>query len=1162
MGFLSTPSEVIGNILQAVAFSGSNGVSTEDLWSICADKLNQNSIDLFTKQIVWKWLFFNPQVTGALFIWKDGSSIIPDIDYQQFSESQINEESLRIYPSQETQWRFLTGTEFSKKLKSQLGDYPFQLLCEIAKHGKNGAFASDLGKLTGQDPRSLTTRLKKLEEMKFISRVSAYNSASNQHTSLCKHVSFIEQDTDLASLEFSDNLNYSRDATKLRDIIFQKLKQAPGGLRGLNDLKHELKLGVNRSTAKFFRGVVESLCKKGYLEKVMVKSTSPQVKAEPTEITEMSDLSADTTTMVYCIKLIKDVTNATDQIDIDEMFEAIDELEDSENQTKIPSINDFFPITTQIYDHISKSSGPNSMELVLKMSGAPDYRPYTKLLDSISTLEEKKSNSKLKVPYEGISITRNYDFEGKFKFYRYFTTKSDKIIDNSPIKQTNKTLQSLNKRLNSSIGKFKEDTLFSNKRKLGDVVGHSRSRPASAPVKRQKTFAKSESPMSEDKMVIEPPQDFVEKKRASTNKLNFSLKSSKRQAALLELIKESGGVIFTSANLLRSLDTKLGSKTSTDMKTLVRDIAVLVHTRIVESRDIQTVRSGQNITRRLLILLDPESRPSELEIEAVIKACEADDGRKFHPSVIERRVIEADVTLVSSPTLTKRRLGTLTTSQRTRRPRSNSTKDGLKSINKEVSDDSKEEVAANPLSTYVGSRFKGRRAITRKELKGDNDNESGGSTTRKRSITLTNKDTSNLFKLVVISRAFRKLIDFNHLSTLFPQLQSLDLKQRWTATRKKIGGQVVVLRAIERFEVMVKKSIEQGKVKLEHLQEPIDFEFFLKLWEKSGSFRLGDILNSLAYNLADNYGNYDVIDSKNTSMVLFDQLENNSMKQKEQISANHPFYQRSDLAGGNADKNVDEIQTFVRAVCLTDQQNFNASAIANILTEYQEDDIQNVLKKMIRDREIIYNGQGDKMFALTDRFDSSLVSLSSVPHLLKEASKFSEVCMSLFPDKKAILLSQGVNSSHMMSLLNSVSLFEMSLVHVNKPYKFYGYESRLIDKAKLDCGIIVKQGEEIESQKFDLQKVHVPTGRACSRVWLDLDGNINSDLWVRIVVSVIYYILFRPGIVELDLFDKFRPVLSYDETKQVLQWLEDSQCLTRGDHNDLWIRNRWYSIVG
>lgn len=1195
MGFNCTPSDLVEYVLRKLAFSGNNGLSLNELWQVCSEKL-VTPVDEFEKQIIWQWLFHSHMGHNNLFIWQNDKQVHTGKNYSEFLGGLINEESVRIFPTSENQWKYLMGQDYSKKLNSQLGDYPFQLLCEIGKAGPKGIFASDLSKVTNQDPRSLTVRLKKLEDLNLINKINVYNLVNKQHTNLCVHKCFQNAEIDFSLLEFSDDIKYSRDAERLRSLIMQKIKQAPNELRSLGDLKHELSLGNNRSIAKFFRGIVESLCKKGYLEKVRVQASDD-----------------DPSNLIYCVKLLRDMPNAndmnndniTDILNQNDDNDKMDQDENSENKNSVivPKLNDFFPISTQLYHNICTLRDASSMDICRILGGNSGLRPLVRFLETITTYvidnNKKKLIKSYEDPYEGLVISRTYDFEGKFKFYRYSGETNSEITDNTlsnlAMKEprSSQELSQLNKKLFTSLGKIPQGSLLSNKRKPKEPTPPRRTnkkRKTTMPNKKKtedsahdipddvkKNFETNELArlvkveLGAKQITVNPPENFQKEKKRITNPQNASnasIKSIKRREELLKIIKESGGVTFTSAHLRRLLDKRLGNSTLTDMKTIVRDIVMLVHENVIEARDIKTMRTGQNITRKLLILLDPALKPSEAKIEETQRICETDDNKVPITPGTDRRIIRADVALYSTPPAKGRLDGlhssTIDSKNRKARVKNEPSEDKQK--NKSKKSDKKKRAmqdiftnidkTQNPLTALVGSRFRGRK-IPRKK-----DSGTGNETTtqrKSRTSPLTETEMIKLFKLVVISRSFKKMIDFEHLSNFFENMDGKELKQKWTSTRRKIGGLNVVSKSMDLFEEFVDRQIESGNIGLVHFQEPMDFSYFLDLWDASAWSSSDELTNDLYYHLKDNYEYYSLSRTDEVPPLLLEQLEKNSMKQKEVIISHLSFYESS-VKLIIVDEVVEQIKTSIKAICATDETNFSSDVVRNILSTYGNEKVQEVITQMMREREVSFTGMegANKSFSLTEKFESALLPLNSVPQIFHEARIFFESSVELFSQSKAVLLSQGIKSGHMIPLLNGISNNSMNLIHVIKPFKFNGYESRLIDKSKVDCDLITYG--EVDFGK--IKQIPVPTGKASSRIWLDLDGNINRDVWIRIIVSLLWYIAFRPGVQKHFLYHKFNSVLSLADLNLVLEWLKESNCLQEGDFNDYRVYDAWFTIIG
>lgn len=1201
--FSCSPSELISHVLQGLAFSGNSGISLDELWSLCAQKLKSKEIDIFYKSIIWKWLFFNPRHKDALFIWHDNKTIRPDEELEEFLSHHINPQNLRVYPSSETQWVYLTGQEFSKKAMALLGEYPFQLLCEIAKRGAQGIFANDLSKATNQDPRSLTVRLKKLEDLKLIYKINMFNKAISQHTSLCIHTSFENKEIDFDSLHFNDGLNHSRDANKLKEVIIHKLKSAPNGLRSMSDLQQELNLAGSTSLKKFFRRIIDTLRVKGCVDKVMVRTTgsseAPQIKVENIQDTAIENADNDqlkNKPLVYCIRYLKDLNSS--EVDLSNNINSNDNTNDEEeDQDTIPKLNTIFHPTVQLFDQICQASLPaSSAELCKSITGCSEYRPFVRQLDTITTYV--KENNKVKAlqkikqyPFDGISITRSFDSEGKFKFYRYEGERGT-VVDNFKSSASHDTIEKLNKKLFVSVGKPKNDSLLTGKRKAESKTSTAK-RPkretrldTSMIVDDESTSnmdSRTSSPVPETKKQNTPvaqqaqlPLNFFGKTKTKAKSTGdqarqvfSSAKSIKRREELIAHLKENGGVIYTSVGVLRELDRRLGLNTNTDMKTLIRDIAILVDSGTLEARDFKTIRTGQEINRKLLILQDPEFKPSDEKIREVAALGEKPEAPKFVGAYqTSLNIIEADVKIYTTKPAKKTRLGTLDTSgkkapKKTKvRISAEHTGDGkvrMGSATRPADDAVKEEEEErkDPLSAFVSGRFKGKKREKKTKANGD----SVTSTSRQRILELDADDMSTLFKLVVISRTFRKTIDFDRLAELFPGFNGKSLKQKWTSLRRKIGGQEVVLRSIEKFENIVKKGIEEGLVKLSDLKEPMDYSFFLDVWDQLDNSKMADAENTLLYDLASNYKNYNVQVTNEPLVPLCDLIENNSSRQKEIIASRYVFFENNSKQLIDGDKEIGAIQTCLRSICLTSKENFSTSAVKNILLAFGDAKVHAVLTGMMRDKEIDFFGEGEseRSFLLTDKFDYSLAPKHKVSVLFNDASKLLTNLQLIQEGSRALVLSQGVHNGHMICLLNAISNNEIDLIHVDKTYKLVGYESRLIDKAKLDCDMVIKSTTDIED---NISKVKVPTGKAGSHVWIDLKGNILTEVWGRIITSVIWFILYRPGIQRLNIYRQFKAVMSIQDVDEVLKWLNESNSVSKGDYDDYWVNDKWYTITG
>ncbi|CAH6720780.1 transcription factor tau 138 kDa subunit [[Candida] jaroonii] len=1149
MVFSCTPIELLSFLLEKLAFSGNNGITMNELWGLCDEKLN-SKIDNFEKQIIWNWLFFD-KYSNSLFIWNNSQKVSPTENYEEFLLKQVNDENLiRVFATSDTQWDYLVGKDVTEQMKSQLGKHPYELLCAVAQAGPSGVISANLHKLTGQDPRSLTPRLKKLEEFNLIIRKATY-SKSLGNTSICIHKKFANESSEVSTVDFEE-FKITRDANKLRPLILKKVKEAPNQLRSLMDLRLEFGLGENKSTSRFFRSIVGILCSQGYLRKVMAKQESGQ--------------------NAYCVQFIKDVSDEENSKSANFLDLLLgDDVGQEEEEEFLPSYSNIFPITNQIYQLInSQPKGCSSMDIAKKLTGLSEHRSFVRLMDPITSIViENNKEKKLKKSeiYDGVRLKRSFDFEGKFKFYRYFGQGDQDISEVFKfVKQNSGKLSKVNTEKQSSIGKLMNGSLMSKKRKVDEPDKTTKK------AKVRKTRAKvqvseddsamipvdEETPEREPTKIeiksepvgFQPPLNFNANEKTKVVKDSSkpaSLKAVKRREVLLELIKESGGVVFTSATLRRTIDRRLNNGYDMDNKTLSRDIASMVNDKILECENIDTVKSGKPITRKLLILTNP--RPSEEKIEQIRLEGEIDTGLNSRILVDYNKVphTEDNVTIFN-PKPERKRLDNLS-----KPAKSNSRTIKAKIRIKSEPGTEGLETSAKPRSrtkekadfeTIVNS------TLMAKQKKRTKKTEAKGPKTRKsRTLKLSEHDTSMMYNIFIISRTFKRSIDYEHLSTYFEGLSAKDLQQKWSSLRKNRGGSDAVMKGVRRFEKIVSKAVDLNKIKAEHLN-PIDYKYFLELWDSMDS-ATSKSSKRLYLNAKDNYDDYLVTESNEVMPPVSEQIMFTSMIQKEEVLANTPFLMnRKDVI---YDEKVDKIKTTLNS--LLHEGSFSKGLLEKLFGDGEAEIIRDIVEIMVKDRDAALI---DQNFRLTEKFSSSLCPSRLITQF-HQGNNFVESIDTLFEKPIGIIVSQGINDSHMMPLLSLISNNGVSPIHVDKTYKFSSYESRLIDKSNLDCDIVI-HGKPSQKQP---KHVPVPTGKIASHVWYKSDASVDTDLWSTIIVSVVWHILFRPGVRKFDLYHKFKSVLSHYDLDSVLQWLVQSEFLRSGRHDDYWITNQpWYSIVG
>lgn len=1207
MLFTCTPGQLVAYVVGKLAVS-QNGLSLTDIWQVASEKSLSPELDNFQKNVVWQSLVGSSSLLIAIRVGELDVASSPELTYGSLL---LHGSELEIFllPTEECQFRYLAGTENYQTMKAHLGELPFQLLVVIARHGKNGILNPDLSRESGQDARSLRVRLQKLELSGLIVCTNVY--INKKHTTHSVHVKFAEDSVVRDAGELDLDLDASRDVSKLRKLIMESLKAAPNQLRGFSDLRKELKLDLSISASKFFRSVCLKLHRSGYIEKLHVEL--PETKQR-----------------LYAIRFVKDIPKDADEIsdlvetnDVDglEMGDSDDEEEEGFPTQEAPVLNKVFPIFHQIFLQILSSGerGITSGEVAKNLLGVSEYKPYTRLYEVLpsylSNGKSLKPSKKYVDPYEGYTVSKLYDNVGKLKFYRYFVKdfcKEEKPVPKTrPIQKVSKdSIELLNKKLHSTLGKSSRESLLEKKRRIIQISDQPAKKvkpenlktpnelvapdledaPRKARRKQPKSYAGEEDLMeidtrgSADEYAPDPiadlaldksgpslsfndlptfattPKDIKKRKsQAQTYKTEGSAKSMNRRNLLLQLIKEEGGATYSSSSLCRKLDTRMGSSTLTDVKTLARDVIYLTKSQQLELQKVTVEIAGQPVEKKLLVLTDPRPSPAKLE---ELRENYGDLRSKKDMKIFSKRIIQSEMKLyVETPSSKK-------VSADTRKRRG---KNRLRALGDEdeeeleiKSEPQEEGLPTTPDPDDILSQLKKSRRARKVNSSALVGVSPSMAKRPRRNIKLEKSDATLLYRSVVVSKAFsRDAIDFEYISSFLPELDGKLVKQKWGTLRRLYGGANAVGKGVETFQNMVLQGIEDGIITEEDLVKG-DLRFFLNFWrdfDSNTEFAVSDDM-PLYSSYDKNLNEYSILKNTTDAPVgsHFERIEDISMRQKESMLSQSVFaYEPSRALVG---KPNDELRSVLKAIFSTKEESFDPQMVKAVLNKYGEAAVRDTTDALLHDREILYISlDANTRFVLSEKFNNNLILRVFTTKFFNQAAAFKDTLYSLSSGGKGLIVSQGIMPGEMATLLELLSGGLADLIRIDRPFRFENYESRLIDKEQIACDIVVRCKPE-EVNKIQPAVSPIPLRGPCSPIWIDLNAEVNKPLWTKVLATILYYIVLKPGITDSGIFERTNVVLGLIDYSQAINWLIASECIRKDNSGGYLATDRWQYILG
>jgi len=1234
-----SPDEIVNFILESLCVCGFNGVELAQIWTLCEDKINP--LDDFYKTLIWTWLMGDKYF--KVFVIDDGKKkpknshrlplklVSKDtfITYQDLC-NQYEEGKIRFKADEDKQSIYLTGVPLKN---NSLGQMPYELLMHIAKSRGHGITSVDLIKESGQDKRSLTSRLNVLEDHKYIQKTPTI--ASGVRTYVMVHFRFRDN---------FENIPVRFEKYDMMQNVMIELGKAPNGVRVISDLMKQVGADNNRYDRRRFHSIIRSLGSKGFLEEIVVVH----------EETQKTFVGA---------KLLKKLPPDFTQKEIKAQFNSLSPQKgekpvptDSDTKQESASIsnegvlyNKIFPLPNQIYDLVKSERGISATDIEVKINGKYRTRVFASALNGCTVESPIKGESH--------QIIRQLCYESKQRFFRMYVLRdfvqldclnmSDYISDTPPkldgiftkslVEISAEEVKSQHKRRcrlfdpdsahplffwssyrgkllrkhaspvrkvdefksgddklvlsirKSGVRVVKKDTNFEqmaiDNALLQPVVGEEDA--TSSTERRIAQLATSGSEVSnelppsvatlvqnvytDNPVELSESTERTEKNKEDGNSVNkkripiFVDKGPRaRRKVLSELVNSKGYQIFN-GDLCKKISKAMSVDYLIDRRTVIKDAIYLE-----SNGKVRIVKKGAPGKKVLTILFTVDERMTEAKVEKVFRHYQNLPILKARHHIKGEKIDFQKVKFFKKPNLTLklRKSKKVDKEKRLRKSRIGILKSrylfehGEKRLKRKSSALEAEPSEHDLLKPLMRNKKRKKLSVRNKHVSSATH---PGMKKKRTSVKLDRKYIMLYIRGVIISQSLStgQNIEWPRVAALFGGRYTAEMLRRQWPRHKRMMGFRGLQQARRNWENALLSAVETGKIKEDDLLD-YDLKKLIDIWQEEDPDFVANRTNFVLYS------DYD-LNLKNTSFKLFhlsrsDELFKDALSiiDKEVTYANASFTYPIDstdeerqIEGAIVPSELEKAKSKLKALFATGANDFSSDKARKLFPDSSSVMYSKALSELEDEKAIAFLGEDSKIkFTLTDKL-LSIADCKMDDAFFKNAANLYDTLEQIVGLKKGIVLSKTSNNGCFAALYNLFAYNMVQLTRVDQaPPSLKSYSTKSQDRRKLESDFVIS--DLVPFTVHTLQKVSVPVGPPCSRLWINLDGKFNGVLWTRSVCALIWCIVFRPGVRLLALCQRMAPFLEKFEVRILLDWLVERRVARKGAYGGYWIQPSWF----
>lgn len=619
---------------------------------------------------------------------------------------------------------------------------------------------------------------------------------------------------------------------------------------------------------------------------------------------------------------------------------------------------------------------------------------------------------------------------------------------------------------------------------------------------------------------------------------SLSLAAAKREADILAIMNEGGGMCIGGISLLKQLEGRGDSTSTIDRKTMERTISRMVASGTIKQVSLTLPQRGIFITR--YIIHDPAIPADDSKLRELKESLSTAIQTVPTPAAPARlsTMVEGDIAALSTGTSSPRRYRVLASAVK---PKGERRRFGPSAA--EISQAAAAAELSGTSELLSPSRSSRVRAAKKERTKRSTVETQTPRKRRKEdeegTDTGTPIDAERLYRSIVISRSLYprgSSIDWDLVVKGMPGIGPSRARKRWPAIREQYGGTKALAKATERWEQLFLSAYSKSQIDY-HDCDADDFtlQVYVEFWQHHVDASLFGGVKRLTTR-ADFEERYGKIRAHPIANPLEGVYNLPSMVRVEELMANTAF-SCSPAPGIATVKNVDFTldEQLVRAVIASEESEMSPETAAQLLSELGEERVSTATEALAAGKVIHYilrsteKVQPGRNYTLGER---PLATLNTKldPGFLKTARNF----LRSMPDSYAI--PSTVEDAEMAVILELASSNDCRLLRLNNNTGrlITDYRSRMIEKQKLDFDISLEISSSFRRPPLLYDKPPVADSPN-HYLWQF------SDTAFELVVSrILLLIVLRPHITLALIAAQLRSALSTQEVLSIVQWLRET----------------------